>query len=107
MGSSSGGSREEERIPRLAPDLDTEDLELTPVEGFLLSRIDGSTSWKTLCHIGGGMLPHEVDRALERFEAQGVIVVGTPGVRRSASREPRKQPAPAQPKVDPRLGIPV
>lgn len=106
MGSSSGGSREEERIPRLAPDLDPKDLELTPVEGFLLSRIDGRTSWKTLCHIGG-LTPHEVDRALERFEAQGVIVVEARSGSRAAPRG--AQPRPADPKtlVDPRLGIPV
>ena len=61
MGSSKGGSGEQERIPRLAPDLDPEDLELTPGEGFLLSRIDGARSWKALCHIGG-LLPLGADR---------------------------------------------
>jgi curved DNA-binding protein CbpA len=110
MGSSNGGSGEQERIPRLAPDLDPEDLELTPVEGFLLSRIDGATSWKTLCHIGGAS-PLEVDRALERFEAKGVIVVDSPGRARAA----KTAAAPAEAKtlvdakaqVDARLGIPV
>jgi curved DNA-binding protein CbpA len=106
MDSSSDGSREEERIPRLAPDLDPRDLELTPVEGFLLSRIDGSTSWKTLCHIGG-LSPLEVDRALERFEAQGVIVVEQRGGGRAASRAPRPRPAEPKPEVDARLGISV
>ncbi|HVN37907.1 MAG TPA: DnaJ domain-containing protein [Myxococcota bacterium] len=113
MGSNDGGSREQERIPRLAPDLDPEVLELTPVEGFLLSRIDGSTSWKTLCHIGG-LAPHEVDRALERFEAKGVIVVERPGGARAAAAAGRAEPqakadaaksiVPAG-SVDARLGI--
>jgi len=110
MGSSKGGSGEQERIPRLAPDLDPEDLELTPGEGFLLSRIDGATSWKTLCHIGG-LSPLEVDRALERFEAKGVIVVDAKGQARAA----KAATAPAEPKklveskaqVDAGLGIPV
>jgi len=93
MGSSKGGSGEQERIPRLAPDLDPEDLELTPGEGFLLSRIDGATSWKTLCHIGG-LSPLEVDRALERFEAKGVIVVDAKGQARAA----KAATAPAEPK---------
>jgi curved DNA-binding protein CbpA len=111
MDSSGDGSREEERIPRLAPDLDPDVLELTPVEGFLLSRIDGSTSWRTLCHIGG-LSPLEVDRALERFEAQGVIVVEKekPKARaRGEERAPAPPPKPAVPKgeVDARLGISV
>ncbi|HXK21778.1 MAG TPA: DnaJ domain-containing protein [Myxococcota bacterium] len=85
------------------------------MEGFLLSRIDGSTSWKTLCHIGG-LAPHEVDRALERFEARGVIVVdGRSGGRAAttAVRPEFQKPADsakcAAPPgaVDPRLGITV
>jgi curved DNA-binding protein CbpA len=111
MGSSNGGMGEQERIPRLAPDLDPEDLELTPVEGFLLSRIDGATSWKTLCHIGG-LSPLEVDRALERFEAKGVIVVEGKGGARvaqvaAAVREPKKALVDAKAQVDASLGIPV
>ncbi|HEX5067184.1 MAG TPA: DnaJ domain-containing protein [Myxococcota bacterium] len=111
MGSSNGGSGEQERIPRLAPDLDPEDLELTPVEGFLLSRIDGATSWKTLCHIGG-LSPLEVDRALERFEAKGVIVVEGKGGARAAkiaaaARDPKKALVDAKAQVDASLGIPV
>jgi curved DNA-binding protein CbpA len=110
MGSSNGGSGEQERIPRLAPDLDPEDLELTPVEGFLLSRIDGATSWKTLCHIGG-LSPLEVDRALERFEAKGVIVFEAPGQARAAKTAAApletKKLVDAKAQVDARLGIPV
>ena len=114
MGSNDGGSREQERIPRLAPDLDPEVLELTPVEGFLLSRIDGSTSWKTLCHIGG-LAPHEVDRALERFEAKGVIVVegrsgGSKATTAGGAATPARGAAEMRPpagEVDQRLGISV
>jgi len=106
MGSSNGGRREQERIPRLAPDLQPEDLELTPAEGFLLSRIDGSTSWKTLLHIGG-LAPQEIDRALERFEARGVIVVEAPGAGRAGPRKGAAPAAEAAGTVDPRLGISV
>jgi curved DNA-binding protein CbpA len=106
MHSSGSGSREEERIPRLAPDFDPDALDLTPVEGFLLSRIDGHTSWKALRHIGV-LAPDDVDRALERFAKQGVIVIEARGPARCARGEaPRAVSAPES-DIDARLGIPV
>jgi curved DNA-binding protein CbpA len=106
MHSSGSGSREEERIPRLAPDFDPEALDLTPIEGFLLSRIDGHTSWKALRHIGG-LAPDDVDRALERFAKQGVIVIeGRSPVPAGRGRALRPAAAPES-DIDVRLGIPV
>ncbi len=106
MHSSGSGSREEERIPRLAPDFDPDVLDLTPVEGFLLSRIDGHTSWTALRQIGG-LAPQDVDRALERFASQGVIVVeARPPVRAGRREAPRAVSAPES-DIDVRLGIPV
>ncbi len=87
-----------ERVPRLGPGVDPTRLELTPAEGYLLSRIDGATSWTHLRAIGG-IGPDEVDRCLERWVADGVVVVeGTaplrasppPGNRRPARTPPRR-----------------
>ena len=114
MDSNSGGSRQEERILRLAPDFDPRDIDLTPVEGFVLSRIDGRTSWKTLRHIGGGLAPDEVDRILERFQEFGVLASGEAARSEAKPSEGRRndharalpQPEPP-PRIDPGLGIPV
>jgi curved DNA-binding protein CbpA len=108
MDSNNGGSRREERILRLAPDFDPRDIDLTPVEGFVLSRIDGKTSWKTLRQIGGGLSPDEVDRILERFQDFGVLETeerkpASPA--RVAPQAPRQAEAP--PRVDASLGISV
>ena len=60
------------RVPRLASDCDPVSLELTPAEGFLLSRIDGQTSWKLLREIGA-QTPSEVDQCIEEWLMLGVI----------------------------------
>jgi len=64
----------EARVPQLAPGCDPARLPLSPAEGYLLSRIDGRTPWSLLRQIGG--LPAgEVDRCLERWVSEGVLVV--------------------------------
>jgi curved DNA-binding protein CbpA len=61
-------------VPQLAPDCDLGSLPLSPAEGFLLSRVDGRTSWALLRELGG--LPAgEVDRCLRRFADEGIIVL--------------------------------
>ncbi|MBW2388110.1 MAG: hypothetical protein JRG89_06700, partial [Deltaproteobacteria bacterium] len=60
------------RVPRLAPDCDPTALALSPTEGFLLSRIDGQTSWKLLREIGG-LSADEVDLCVEEWLQQGFI----------------------------------
>ena len=60
------------RVPRLAESCDPNSLDLSPVEGFLLSRIDGATPWSVLREIGG-LSPDEVDERLERWSVDGVI----------------------------------
>jgi curved DNA-binding protein CbpA len=63
-----------ERVPRLAPKVDPTALLLTPSEGYLLSRVDGRTPWKLLREIGG--LPAAtVDRCLERWLAERILVL--------------------------------
>ena len=65
---------DERRIPRLAADVRVSGSALTPAEGFLLSRIDGRTSWSQLRLIGG--IPEdEVDRCLERWLREGLVTV--------------------------------
>ena len=63
-----------EGIPSLGPGVDPTRLDLTPAEGYLLSRIDGATSW-TLLRAIGGIAPADVDRCLERWVAAGVLVL--------------------------------
>ena len=60
------------RVPRLVLDCDPVSLELSPTEGFLLSRIDGQTSWKLLREIGA-QTPSEVDQCIEEWLMLGVI----------------------------------
>ena len=52
---------DEDGVPRLAPGWEARGAGLSPAEGFLLSRIDGSTSWRVLRQIAG-VSPEEVDR---------------------------------------------
>jgi curved DNA-binding protein CbpA len=61
------------QVLALAPGVVATSLSLDPAAGFLLSRVDGRTSWGTLRQIGA--LPsHEVDRLLERWLKEGVLV---------------------------------
>ena len=72
------GSRPEPEVhsavPQLAPECDLASLPLSPAEGFLLSRVDGSTPWALLRQLGG-IPPEEVDRCLRRFAEQGILLV--------------------------------
>ena len=85
MHSSRAGDVKPQRTPRLAPDWDPHSSSLTPAEGFLLSRIDGKTSWDVLRQIGG-LPPEEIDRSLERWAKEGLI-----GVEAAVPAEPRAE----------------
>ena len=63
-----------ERIPCLAAGMDPRSLPHSPLESYLLSRIDGCTPWSTLCEIGG-MSPELVDELLERWLSGGFLTV--------------------------------
>jgi curved DNA-binding protein CbpA len=74
------------RIPRLATGWERRSAALSPREGFLLSRIDGRTSWTLLREIGG-LPPEEVDRCLARWLDEGLLEVvepARPAARRTA-----------------------
>jgi curved DNA-binding protein CbpA len=68
--------------PRLSRGWNSSSCRLTPAEGFLLSRIDGHTPWAQLRQIGG-IPPEDVDRCLERWLAEGIVMI--PAVERSPS----------------------
>lgn len=116
-----GSSRNVDRVPRLAPDCDPAALQLTPAEGYLLSRIDGATPVSLLRQIAA-LPPADVDRCLERWVKDGVVVWnGASGAARpapsAASSRPPAQPAPPAiaaakpaadaPGIDPSLDLPV
>ena len=77
------------RVPRLASSCDPTVLSLSPAEGFLLSRIDGQTSWKLLREIGG-LTGQQVDQCIEEWLAQGLIDIDgrPPRVQRRKERVP-------------------
>jgi curved DNA-binding protein CbpA len=66
------------QVLALAPGFVPTSLSLDPAEGYLLSRIDGHTSWGTLRQIGA-LPPQEVDRMIELWLKDGVIVMGAGG----------------------------
>jgi curved DNA-binding protein CbpA len=72
-----GPQREPEEhsaVPQISAECDLASLPLTPAEGFLLSRVDGRTSWGLLREVGG-MPPAEVDACLRRFVERGFLTL--------------------------------
>jgi hypothetical protein len=69
----------DDQIPQLSATWDMGSAQLTPMEGFLLSRIDGQTSCAVLRQIGG-MPPEEVDALIDGWVTEGVLcLVGGAG----------------------------
>ncbi len=92
------------RVPRLAPGCDPARLSLSPVEGYLLSRIDGKTPWPVLCEMGG-LAPEEIDRCLQGWVEAGLLTV-------EVAERPAAQPAPSargadSPTLDPGLDLSI
>lgn len=90
--SNSGGGDEGRRILRLSSSCDPTALQLSPAEGFLLSRIDGQTPWRLLREIGG-LTPEEVDLCLETWIAREIVQV--------SGREEKKEPPPRKTRIEP------
>lgn len=67
-------------------------LELTPVQGYLFSRIDGQTPWRLLREIGG-LASADVDSCLQQWLAKGLIDVDAG----ASERVQRNKPEPAKP----------
>ncbi len=59
-------------IPRPKADLEVQSLDLDPEEGFVLSRLDGSTSVRDLCLLTG-LRQERVQGILERLASQGAL----------------------------------
>jgi tetratricopeptide (TPR) repeat protein len=99
------------RTPCIAPGCDPSSLRLSAAEGYLLSRIDGHTSWRLLREIGG-LTPDEVDLCIEMWLGDGVIEMG--GFERKPKPIPKApKPAPVrrpgeidESQIDPGLEIP-
>jgi curved DNA-binding protein CbpA len=87
MGISAESDEAREGTPRLATGYDPTSLSLSPEEGFVLSRIDGSTPWSLLREISG-LPPERVDRCLERWLGEGVLEMD--GARPAARIEPER-----------------
>ena len=110
-GSMSGdGSQEfEERIPRLSPEWEWQSATLTPAEGYVLSRIDGQTSWSALRQIGG-VTPADVDGILERWAKEGWIEISAVEIPQCPAKSPEIEPsreAPPRPPTDASLDLSV
>jgi len=87
---------EHSAVPQLSPDCDLGSLTLTPAEGFLLSRVDGRTTWGLLREVGG-LPPDLVDATLRRFADLGVVVLDPGKAEASAERERPAPPASPRP----------
>jgi tetratricopeptide (TPR) repeat protein len=99
------GLERERTIPRLSRDWDPSGCSLSPAEGFLLSRIDGHTSWMQLREIGG-IPPAEVDACLERWLSEGVVFVSDAEL--VADPDAKGQPSAngdADPRLDPGIDL--
>ncbi len=108
MSSSVGGTDAGRRCPRLAPDWEEQASALSPVEGFLLSRIDGHTPWAVLREIGG-LSPADADAALAGWVAAGLVLVDPEKPALTPARD-AAAPTPSAPDpsaVDPSLDLPV
>jgi curved DNA-binding protein CbpA len=96
------------QVLALAPGVVATALSLDPAAGYVLSRIDGRTTWGTLRQIGA-LPPHEVDRLVESWLKDGVLIASGKAIQ--ASREGRagasthaqheKKPPAAQKKTAP------
>ncbi len=67
-----------EAVPRLKPDLSWQGLDLSPEEGFLLSRIDGASSIDALVK-ASGMKREAALGLFARLADQGILLLGADG----------------------------
>jgi curved DNA-binding protein CbpA len=65
-------TRMAEKVPRIAPNVDIRKFKLDPMDGFLLTRVDGKLGAKELAR-ETGLPDFSVERALEKLEKLGVI----------------------------------
>jgi curved DNA-binding protein CbpA len=78
-----------EKVPRVVPGIDIRKFKLDPMDGFLLTRIDGKLGPKELAR-DTGLPDFSVARALEKLEKLGIVQIIDP----NAPPPPPPQPAP-------------
>jgi hypothetical protein len=88
------------RVPRLKSGCDVKSLPLSPVEGFLLSRIDAATSERDLAMITG-LAPADVTAALDHLAQLGAIDFGATAPAAAAPPRPPASPPRAGQSVPP------
>ncbi len=87
-----------ERVPRLVANVDIRKFKLDPMDGFLLTRIDGRLGMKDLARETG--LPEfSVERALEKLEKLGVIERIDPHAPPPAPPPPVEKPKAVMPEL--------
>lgn len=78
-----------DRVPRLVPGIDIRKFKLDPMDGFLMTRIDGKLGPKDLAR-ETGLPDFSVARALEKLEKLGVIEIIDPNAPPPAPPPPPK-----------------
>jgi curved DNA-binding protein CbpA len=80
-----------DKVPRLLPGVDIRKFKLDPMDGFLMTRIDGKLGPKDLAR-ETGLPDFSVARALEKLEKLGVIEIVDPNAPPRAAPPPPQQP---------------
>jgi curved DNA-binding protein CbpA len=97
-----------DKVPRLIPGVDFKKLKLDPMDGFVMTRIDGKLGAKDLAR-ETGLPDFSIARALEKLEKLGVIQLFDPSAPPPPPPAPERKSAVAQfdtgllaPKYDPK-----
>ncbi len=80
-----------DKVPRLLPGVDIRKFKLDPMDGFLMTRIDGKLGPKDLAR-ETGLPDFSVTRALEKLEKLGVIEIVDPNAPPPAPPPPPQTP---------------
>lgn len=80
------------KVPRLRPGVDIRQFKLDPMDGFLMTRIDGKLGPVELAR-ETGLPDFSVARALEKLEKLGVIEIVDPSAPPPAPQQQQQQPA--------------
>ncbi len=91
---------EDDRVPRLVPGWESRGVNLSPEEGFLLSRIDGATPWGRLREMSG-QPPAQLEGCLERWIEAGLVSVDAGKEPEDAAAEPEDAGEESEAVVDP------
>lgn len=92
-----------EKVPRLVANVDVRKFKLDPMDGFLLTRIDGKLGVRDLSRETG--LPEfSVERALDKLEKLGIVERIDPSAPPPPAAPPPAPPRPAAPQFSSLLG---